>query len=327
MIHESLLSCVGGTPLVRLGRLFPTSQVIAKLEFLNPGGSIKDRPALHIIEQALRSGRIAPGSAVIESSSGNMGIALAIAARCHGLTFICVVDPKIAEANLTILRHLGAQIEMVTERDAQGGYLETRIARVQELLRADPALFWINQYANPLNCEAHFAGTAAEILADIDGPIDYFVAAISTSGTILGVSRRLREAFPGLKVVAVDTVGSILFNRPPGPRHIPGIGASRKPELLNEAEIDEVVAVTDMEAVRGCHDLLAYEGMLAGGSSGAVVAGLRALAPRLPADARVVTLLPDRGERYLESIYNPQWCAELEASLGAADLAYERRTR
>jgi N-(2-amino-2-carboxyethyl)-L-glutamate synthase len=322
MIYESVAASIGRTPLVRLRRLFPYEgfDIITKLEFLNPGGSIKDRPARYIIEQGLRDGSITADTHLIESSSGNLGIAIAMLARVYDLRFTCVVDPKISRVNLQILRQLGAHIEMVQERDDQKGYLKTRLVRVQDLLRETERGLWINQYANQLNTQAHYYQTCGEILADLDGPVDCFVAAVSTAGTIMGVGRRLRQEFPRLRVIAVDAVGSIIFGGYPGMREIPGIGASRVPELLNRDAIDEVVYVNDLEAVHGCHDLVNREGILAGGSSGSVVAAIQKLLPTLSPPCRIVTLFPDRGDRYLHTIYNEDWIERLSAQMYESSL-------
>ncbi|SNR35462.1 2,3-diaminopropionate biosynthesis protein SbnA [Actinomadura mexicana] len=305
MIHESVLGCIGRTPIVALRRLFdePGVEVLAKLEMLNPGGSVKDRPARHIIEEGLRDGAIAPDSHLVESTSGNFGIALAMVCRIHGLALTVVVDPNITATNLDLLRRYGANVDMVGEGEGSGGYLEQRLRRVREIVSAVPRSVWINQYANRLNWQAHAESTGKEILADIDGPLDCVVMAVSTTGTIHGVTRALRVAYPRLRAVAVDAVGSVIFGHPPAPRRVPGIGAGRVPELLCRDEIDDVVRVDDEQAVQGCHDLLRSEGILAGGSSGSVVAGLRQLLPRLPRPVRVLTLLPDRGERYLDLLY------------------------
>ncbi len=313
MIHESVVSCVGRTPLVTLCRLFPDAgvDVIAKLELLNPGGSVKDRPARFIVEQGLQDGTIHPGTHLVESTSGNLGIALAMVARVYGLQFTSVVDPKISPTNLRILQQMGAHIEMVHMTDEQGGYLQTRIRRVHELLQTIPNSLWINQYANQRNWQSHYYGEGNEIIADLDGPIDCLVAGVSTTGTILGLTRRLREDFPRLRVIAVDAVGSVIFGTPSGRRELPGIGASRVPELFSPHEIDEVVHVADWESVQGCRDLLAHEGIFAGGSSGTVVAAIRKLLPTFPRPYRVLTLLPDRGERYLDMVYDDDWVARL----------------
>lgn len=314
-IKESIIQCVGHTPLVKLNRLFPQNglEILAKLEFMNPGGSMKDRPARYIVEHGLREGTIRPGSHIIESTSGNLGVALAMVARVYDLHFTCVVDPKITHANLQILQQLGANIEMVNEPDDQGGYLKTRIRRVQELLDTIPNSLWINQYANELNWKAHYYGAGSEIVAQVDRPIDCLFAAVSTTGSIMGNARRLREAFPQIKIVAVDAVGSVIFGSPSAPRELPGIGSSRVPELLNRDLIDEVVYVNDRESVEGCRDLLFHEGIFAGGSSGSVIAAVRKLLPTFPPSYRVAIILPDRGDRYLDTVYDDEWVSQLRS--------------
>ncbi|HZQ79373.1 MAG TPA: 2,3-diaminopropionate biosynthesis protein SbnA [Acidimicrobiia bacterium] len=313
MLYTSVVACVGRTPLVELRRQFPPPgpAVIAKLELVNPSGSMKDRSAAYILERGLADGTITSASRLIESSSGNFGIALATAARVHGLEFTCVVDPKTTPANLRILLRLGAEVELVTDADEHGCFLGARLRRVAELCRERPGSVWVNQYANEGNWLAHYHGTAAEILADLDRPIDCLVVPVSTTGTILGLARRLRGAFPALHVVAVDAAGSVIFGGPAGPRHVPGLGAGRRPEVLDPAQIDEVVWVSDRDAVAGCRSLALSEGILAGGSSGAVVAAIERLRPGWPAGWQVVTVLPDRGDRYLDQVYDDDWVARL----------------
>lgn len=313
MIHDSVLGCIGSTPIVRLGRCFPEPavEVLAKLEMLNPGGSMKDRPARFIVEQGLRDGTLRPGTRLVESTSGNLGIALAMAAGLHGLSFTAVVDPKTSSANLRMLELFGADVEMVTEPDRSGGYLHTRVRRARELVTASPGAVLINQYANDLNWRSYHDTAGQEILEAVDGPIDYLAAAVSTTGSIQGVARRLRAEHPALKVVAVDAVGSVIFGADPAPRQLPGFGASRVPEILDPGEIDEVVHVADAESAAGCRRLLATEKIFAGASSGAVVAGIEHLVTRLDRPARIVTLLPDRGERYLDLVYDNDWVSNL----------------
>jgi cysteine synthase A len=315
MVHDSILDTIGHTPLVRLRRLFPPPlpETIAKLELLNPGGSVKDRPARYMIERALRSGEIDHDTHLVESSSGNLGVAVALVAKAYGLRFTCVVDPKACPANVDLIRRLGAEIVRVTEPDDHGGYLKSRLDRVGRLLDEMPNAYWINQYGNELNRQAHYHWTAQEILDDLDGPVDHLVLAVSTTGTVMGIGHRLREAFPGLRVVAVDARGSAIFGDDPSPRELPGLGSSIVPDLLEPDEVDEVVYVTDAEATQGCMDLVETEGIFAGGSSGAVVAALRKLLPDLGPESRVVTLLPDRGERYLDTVYDAEWRARVEA--------------
>lgn len=311
-VLDSVLDAIGRTPTVRLGRLFPQPrvEVLAKLELMNPGGSMKDRSAAHIVTSGLADGSIPPGARLVESSSGNFGVAVAMVARLHGLSFTCVVDPKTTGANLAIIRSLGADVEVVDSPDAEGGYLHTRISRVHEILATTPGTVWINQYANDRNWLAHYHGAGAELADDLVEPPTHLVAAVSTTGSVLGCARRLRERFPAMCTVAVDAVGSVIFGGPGGPREIPGIGSSRVPELHDPSEIDEVVHVDDLDAALACRRLLATEGIFAGGSTGSVVAAIESLVPRLTEPARVVALFPDRGDRYLDLIYDDAWLAE-----------------
>ncbi|MBD0383539.1 2,3-diaminopropionate biosynthesis protein SbnA [Paenibacillus sedimenti] len=306
--RESLKDCIGHTPLVRLRRMFPDErfQVFGKLEFMNPGGSMKDRPARYIVEKALKQGILHARSHIIESTSGNLGIALAMMGCIYGLQVTCVVDPNISRMNLNIIKRMGANIEMVEEKDEHGGYLNTRIAKVKALLQKIPHAYWINQYANEWNWMAHYEGAGDEIARQLDR-LDILVAGVSTSGSIMGTSRRLREKFPRLQVVGVDAVGSVIFDGPKGSRKLPGIGASRVPELLNKDEIDRVIHVDDCESALACRELVLKEGIFAGGSSGSVVAAIQRLLPDLAGPAHIVTLLPDRGDRYMDLVYDDEW--------------------
>ena len=315
MVHDSILATIGRTPLVRLRRLFPhpLPEAIAKLELLNPGGSVKDRPARYMIERGLESGAIDRDTHLVESSSGNLGVAVAMVAKVYGLEFTCVVDPKTCPANIELLRRLGADVVRVDEPDDHGGYLKSRLERVGELVDSLPNAYWINQYGNDLNWRSHYDWTAQEIVDDLEEPADHLVVAVSTTGTVMGVGRRLREAYPGLRVIAVDARGSAIFGDDPAPRQLPGLGSSIVPELLEPDEVDEVLYVDDAEATQGCHDLAESEGIFAGGSSGAAVAALRRLLPDLSPSSRVVTIFPDRGERYLETVYSPEWRASAAA--------------
>lgn len=325
-VRESIFECVGDTPVVALRRLFPEQgvEVLAKLELMNPGGSMKDRSVRYIVEAGLADGSIPRGGTIIESSSGNFGIALAMAARVHGLRFTCVVDPKTTTANVALLRRLGAAVDVVAEPDAAGGYLAARIRRVIELVEGMPGAVWINQYANDRNWLAYYHGTGAELNDQLVRPPDYLFAAVSTTGCILGCARRMRERFPRMRVVAVDAVGSVIFGGAPAPREIPGIGSSRVPELCSPSEIDEVVRVDDVDAALGCRELLAAEGIFAGGSSGAVVAALRAALPSLPRPSRVVAIFPDRGDRYLDHVYDDDWLETQQRRRETAGLAAVR---
>jgi 2,3-diaminopropionate biosynthesis protein SbnA len=307
---RGVLGAIGGTPLIELERLFPDGglRIFAKLEALNPGGSIKDRPAVAIVEEALRCGLIRPDTVVVESSSGNMGIGLAQACRYHGLRFVCVVDTKVAPHNLRVLEAYGAEIERVTEPDpATGEFLQARLARVQALLRQWPHSFWPNQYANENNPGSHYRTTMAEVAEQLDGDVQYLFAATSTCGTIRGCAEYVRDHGLPTRVVAVDAVGSLIFRDQKADRMIPGLGAGLRPPLCDLSLIDEIVHVSDMDCVVGCRQLLQREAILSGGSSGGVIAALGYVRDRIAPGSICVVVLCDRGERYLDTIYDDSW--------------------
>ena len=301
---------MGETPLIRLRRYLPQApfRIFAKLEALNPGGSIKDRPARRILEHALGAGILHSGGVVIESSSGNMGIGLAQACRYHGLRFICVVDPKTTEANLRVLRAYGAEIDLVSEPHAETGeFLQARIERVQELQRSIPGSFWPNQYANIRNSASHYHTTVHEVMTALDGKVDFLFVATSTCGTLRGCGDYIRDHGLSTRVIAVDALGSVIFANTRGPRLVPGLGAGLRPALCDLSLVDECIHVTDLDCVVGCRRLMEREAIFAGGSSGGVLSAVERLAERIPADAVVVALLPDRGERYLETLFSDDW--------------------
>ncbi len=309
-MRDGILSTIGNTPLVLLSRLLPSAgfRLFAKLEALNPGGSIKDRPALAILEAALRSGEIRPETVVVESSSGNMGIGLAQACRYHGLRFICVVDPRTSEQNLRVLRAYGAEIDRVREPDpVSGEFLQARLNRVQELLGEIGDVFWPNQYANRHNPGAHYQTTMHEVATELAGQVDVLFVATSTCGTIRGCAEYIRDHGLPTRLVAVDALGSQIFSTQQAKRMIPGLGAGLRPPLCDVSLINDVVLVTDFDCVAGCRRLVAREAILAGGSSGAVIAAVERLQDQIPPGANCVAILPDRGERYLETIYDDAW--------------------
>jgi cysteine synthase A len=315
-IYDDATELIGDTPIVRLSRLFPQHDVLAKLEGFNPVGSIKDRPACYMIKSALKRGEVTSKTVVVESSSGNLGLALAFICKFYNLRFVAVVDPKISKTNLQLLKLHGAEIEMVREPDAKGNYLSKRIERVKDICQKIPQSFWPCQYGSQDNPNAHYYGTGEEIVTQLNGsPLDYFLAATSTTGTITGVSRRLKEVYPGLTVTAVDEEGSSLFGGQPGPRFLNGMGAGHPlPDLAVKAHqqeiADYVIRVTAEEAIKACYDLLESEGIMAGGSGGAVIAALQKYLPTFPSGSSILIILPDRGERYLQSFYDEEWVAQ-----------------
>ncbi|WP_437733205.1 2,3-diaminopropionate biosynthesis protein SbnA [Sorangium sp. So ce1335] len=314
--RSHLLEAIGGTPVICLDLPnLPRVHIQAHLEFTNPTGSVKDRAAAFIIDRLLSTGRLKRGSRLIESSSGNFGIALAAYAHYRGLQFCCVIDPRITPANEAILRASHAELIRVTEPDDAGGFLKTRLAKVQEILAREPDTYWINQYANPLNAEA-YSTTLAEEMCAAAPRLDYVFLGVSSGGTIAGVSRRVKELRPKVQVIAVDSVGSAIFGDTPRPRFIPGIGSSIRPALIETAKIDQVILIDEATTVKACRELYSEYGIFAGGSSGSVLAAVkRHFRTNVPADDVVVaTIFADRGERYLDTIYSPSWYANFIAS-------------
>jgi cysteine synthase A len=311
--RSGILDAVGDTPLVRLDRLVPGAhfRVWAKLEGMNPGGSIKDRPAVSILQEGIRMGRIGPSTVVVEQSAGNMGIGLAQACRYLGLRFVCVIDPKTTEQNVQVLRCYGAEIDCVTAPDpATGEYLPAKLARVKQIVAELDDVFWVDQYANARNPGAHYAATMAEVAAALDGDVDYMFVGTSTCGTLTGCGRYIREHGLATRLVAVDAKGSWIFGSDPRKRLIPGLGAAAHPPFLDLSLIEGVVHVDDQDCVVGCRRLMGREAIFAGGSSGGVVTALERWADRIPEGATCVVLLPDRGERYLDTVFSDTWVRE-----------------
>lgn len=324
-IEASILSTIGNTPLVDLSKLYPgsTSTFYAKLEMFNPGGSTKDRTALMMVSRALEKGEIDHNSTVIESSSGNMAIGLALVCRYLDLALIVVTDPKINEHKLDLIRAYGAQISFVTDADSSGNYLNSRLKRVKQLRDTIPNSYWPNQYANTLNPEAHYQ-TMKEIADQCPATPDYILAATSTCGTIMGCARYVREHDLKTKVVAVDAVGSMIFGTSAGERLIPGHGSGRKSDLMDESYIDQVFHMTDIDCVVGCRNLLKRESIMAGGSTGAVVMAAKKMQPLIPENSTFVLIFSDSGERYLDTIYNDSW---VEKTFDKRQKPYQKKSK
>ncbi|MCH9649659.1 MAG: 2,3-diaminopropionate biosynthesis protein SbnA [Deltaproteobacteria bacterium] len=309
MRYETVLQTVGNTPLVNLQRLFDDVdfEVFGKLEGLNPGGSSKDRPAKQIIQKALMEGRIQAGSTVIESSSGNMAIGLAQASILYGLKLVCVVDAKTSAQNLRILKAYGAEIEYVAEPDAlTGEFLPARIDRVHRLMKQIPGSYWPNQYGNLTNSRTHLTSTIPEIFEAVE-QLDFLFCASSTCGTVRGAVDYVQEQGLETKVIAVDAMGSVIFGGEKGPRLLPGMGAGLRPPLCPVERVDGVVQVSDLESVVGCRQLLRREAIFCGASSGGAISAVRKMAEAIPSGSRCAAILPDRGERYLETVFDDQW--------------------
>ena len=309
-----ILGAIGGTPLVHLEKIFESSHFdcFAKLEGLNPGGSSKDRPSVAIVERAMQTGEINSGTLIIESSSGNTGIGLAQVCAYHGLHFRCLIDPKVTQLNVDILRAYGAEIEMIDHPDPETGeFLPAKLKRIDHILETVENSFWANQYASEENSGAHYRSTVKEILRDLDGDmLDYLFVATATCGTIRGCLDYLMDHGYPTRVIAVDALGSQIFSNSRHGRLIPGLGSAICPKLTPTDGIHKLLHVSDIDCVVGCRRLARTEAILAGGSSGGVISAVDRMSNEIPEGSTVVALLPDRGERYLDTIYSDQWVRE-----------------
>ncbi len=296
-IADSVLDLIGDTPMVRLRRVVPegAAEVLAKLESLNPAGSVKDRIALAMIEDAERRGLIKPGDTIVEPTSGNTGIGLAMVAAVKGYRLIVTMPEDMSLARRDLLARFGAEVVLTPAIEGMTG----AVFAAEELVRNNPGYFMPQQFENPANPEIHRRTTALEVLEATEGRLDAFVAGVGTGGTITGVGEVLKEHDPSILVVAVEPARSpVLQGGRPGLHGIQGIGASFVPGVLNRRIIDQIIGIGDEEAMSMARRLAREEGLLVGISAGANVAAAIRVARRLGKGKRVVTVLPDTGERY-----------------------------
>ena len=298
-IAADITECIGGTRLVRLARLAPQVELYGKLEAANPGGSVKDRIGVAMIEAAERDGLIEPGrTTIVEATSGNTGIALALVCAAKGYELVLTLPQGMSRERTALLRQYGARVELV---ESMGGMNEA-VERARELAK-DQDVFLPDQFSNPANPDVHRRTTGPEILEALDDRVDALVAGVGTGGTITGVGEVLRARNPDCRIVAVEPAASaVLSGRPPGPHRIQGIGAGFVPAVLNRELLDEVIAVSDELAIELARRAAREEGVLAGISCGAALAGALELAARPEfAGRRIVVILPDSGERYMST--------------------------
>jgi len=293
-----------------------------KCEGFNFAGSIKLKAASEMIEAAERDGILTPGSVLVESSSGNLGVALSMIAASKGYGFLCVTDSRCNLSTRRLMQAFGSRVHIITEPDPIGGLLGARINYVRSLCTSDDRYVWLNQYSNPQNWKAHYRSTAPAIARQFP-QLDVLFVGAGTCGTLMGCARYFREWHRRIRVVAVETVGSVTFGGPPGRRMIPGLGTSVRPPMLDESYVDEVVRVEEADTIRACHRLAAT-GFLFGGSTGTVVSGaLDWLTQHDAHDLTAVAIAPDFGERYLDTVYQANWVTDLygEDVLGSDELA------
>jgi cysteine synthase len=296
-VADDITQLVGETPMLQFTRLVPpgAAAVFAKLEYLNPGGSVKDRAAIGIIQRAEKEGKLQPGGTIVEATAGNTGIGLALIGVKRGYKVALFVPEKFSEEKVMIMRALGAEVTRTPEADGMAG----AIARANELVASTPGAFMAGQFENPANPDYHYETTAREIFEQMDGRIDGLTLGSGTAGTFTGVARFVKERLPRAVTVLVETQGSVMAGGKPGPHKVEGIGASFIPKNFDKSVCDEIVAVTDDQAFGMVKELAAKEGVLAGSSGGAAVYAALELARRLGTGKRVVTIVPDSAERYL----------------------------
>ncbi|MEU6734719.1 2,3-diaminopropionate biosynthesis protein SbnA [Streptomyces physcomitrii] len=288
-----------------------------KCEGFNFSGSIKLKAANAMVEAAERDGVLTPESILVESSSGNLGVALSMIAASKGYRFLCVTDPRCNLTTRLLMKALGSQVHLVSGGESGSGYLGARLDFIRDLCARDERCVWLSQYTNPANWQAHYARTAPAIAQEFPD-LDVLFVGAGTTGTLMGCARWFREAERPVRIVAVDSVGSVSFGGPPGRRMIPGLGMSVRPPLLDESLVDEAVRVEEAETIRTCHRL-ARRGFLFGGSTGTVVSGAMDWLERHRAeDLTAVAIAPDLGERYLDTVYQANWVEGLYGS-GALD--------
>jgi cystathionine beta-synthase len=311
-VKESALHLIGETPLVRLSRLEPglTTPLVAKVEFVNPGGSVKDRPAVTMIDAAERSGELKPGGTLVEPTSGNTGIGLAMVAILRGYRVIAVMPDKMSREKIDTLRAYGAEVVICptdVPPDSPRAYYRVADRLTEEIDGA----FQPNQYFNPANPEAHYQSTGPEIWRQTTGSITHFVISVGTGGTISGAGRYLKEQNPEIEVVGADPEGSLYSGGPVHPYRVEGIGEDFWPDTLHKDVVDRYVRVSDRDSFVAARRLVAREGLFAGGSSGtAIWAALQVAREVDDPEALVVTLLPDGGRPYLSKVFNDHWMRE-----------------
>ena len=297
-LHHDITALIGKTPLVRLNRLSKegSATIYGKVEFFNPGGSVKDRICLNMINEAERQGKLKPGGTIVEPTSGNTGIGLALVAAVRGYKLILVMPESMSMERASLLSSYGAQLVLTPAWEGMKG----SIKEAESILAQNPSYFMPDQFSNPANPAMHKMTTAVEIWDALEGKIDAFVAAVGTGGTITGCGEFLKEKNPQVKVIAVEPATSpVLSGGDPGPHKIQGIGAGFVPKVLNRKILDRVVTVTDDEAYQTAKQLSKKEGLLVGISAGANVCAAQKIAEELGPGKNVVTILCDTGERYI----------------------------
>ncbi len=306
-IKNGVLETIGSTPMVRLRRMSERFgvEICAKVEMFNPGGSIKDRLGVALIEAAEASGELLPGGTVVEATAGNTGIGLALAAAVKGYRCVFVMPDKMSAGKAALLEAYGAEVVWAPTVNVSHPEHYIRVAR--RIAREKTGGWLANQFDNPVNVRAHYEGTGPEIWEDTGGALDAFVAGMGTTGTVTGAGRFLKEKKPSLRVVVADPMGSVFGGGPPGVYLVEGIGNDHDPGIYDASVVDEFIYVEDKDAFRAARRLTREEGLFVGGSSGTALVAVEHIAADMEPGQRIVVMLPDSGRNYLAKLYNDDW--------------------
>jgi cysteine synthase A len=299
-VVNNILELIGETPVLKLNRMTGESDasVYVKLEGFNPGGSVKDRPGLYMIEKAEEQGQLRPDSVILEATSGNTGIGLAMAAAIKGYPIIIVMPENMSEERKKLMRFYGAELVLTPANAGMPGAVE----KARQMAEADKKYFMVRQFENPANAESHEVSTAREIFEQMEGKLDAVVCGIGSGGTITGVAAGLKSRLPDIQIIGVEPAGSaVLSGKNPGPHKLQGIGAGFIPQVLNIQVIDRIIAVSDQDALEMCKQVARKEAVLVGISSGAAISAALKVAKEMDRDKKVMVIAPDGAEKYLST--------------------------